>query len=200
MADETTFHDPVAGAFSLEFECSESWQEMPGSGARRHCGACNRNVHQLADYSSREVHDLLQGGACVRAEIEPDGQLVTLDSRPRRLGVAAAIAATLAVGGGCADTTAPPPGQEPEARVESFEEYRQRVQPEDAQKPMPEVLKLPRGVRAGTRVDGVRWGYEPARTRGEQGPQRPPLLTTRKKAHMRMGVFITSNKRSKRRR
>jgi hypothetical protein len=177
MAETPVFYDPVAGNVSLEFECTESWEKMPGSGRKRHCAACKRNVHELATYTSTEADELLERGACVRAEVEPDGQLVTLDSTRQRLVAAAAIAATLAVGGGCSEI-APPPGQEPEAGAkssESFEEYRQRVEYGNAERPEAEFAQLPRGTRIGDKIDGIRWGYEPARTREQQRPKRPPL-------------------------
>jgi len=199
MADAPVFYDPVAGNVSLEFECSESWQEMPSSGRKRHCAACNRQVHELANYSSTEAGELLESGACVRAEVDPNGQLVTLDSARRRLVAAAAIAATLAVGGGCAEIAAPP-GQEPEAGAkssESFGTYRQRVEYGNAERPEAEFAQLPQGTRIGDRIDGIRWGYEPARTREQQRPKRPPL---RKVSRTLMGVRIFRGVPSKDRR
>ena len=78
MTEAPVFYDPVAGNLFLEFECSESWEEMPRSGRKRNCSACHRDVYDLGDHTSNEVAELLERGACIRAEVEPDGQLVTL--------------------------------------------------------------------------------------------------------------------------
>ena len=197
MTETPVFYDPVAGNVSLEFECSESWEEMPGSGRKRHCAACKRNVHELANYTSAEVDELLERGACVRAEVDPNGQLVTLGSTRRRLAAAAAIAATLVVGGGCSEIASP--GQEPEAGAkssESFEEYRQRVVYGTAERPETEFSQLPRGTRIGDRVDGIRWGYEPARTREQQRPERSPLRKVSRTRTL-MGTLIVRKLPSK---
>jgi len=208
MTETPVFYDPVAGNVSLEFECSESWEEMPGSGRKRHCAACKRNVHELANYTSTEADELLERGACVRAEVDPNGQLVTLGSTRRRLAAAAALAATLTVGGGCSEI-APPPGQEPEAGVkssESFEGYRQRGEYGNAERTEAELAQLPRGTQIGEKVDGIRWGYEPARTREQQRPKRPALgkgsakHRTRKLMGMRIFRGVPSKDRRTRRR
>jgi hypothetical protein len=66
---------------SIPKPCSQKWSEMPGSAAVRHCAACNKEVHNLAALTSREIERLIAGSAghfCARiTRNATNGELVT---------------------------------------------------------------------------------------------------------------------------
>jgi hypothetical protein len=92
--------------------CHESWEAMQGAGARRFCGVCRKDVHDLSAMAHTEARALLRAhtGAslCVRYTAEPDGTLRFRDLVPRasltrkivRTAVAAAMLAACAPSGG----------------------------------------------------------------------------------------------------
>jgi hypothetical protein len=65
--------------------CSESWSEMKGDDAMRHCGACNQKVYQLSNMSSEQVEEFLLSRktrgirTCVRFYQRADGTMLTND-------------------------------------------------------------------------------------------------------------------------
>ena len=83
--------------------CHESWEAMAGAGARRFCGVCQKDVHDLSAMAQAEAQALLaeQSGAslCVRYTAESDGTLRFRDLVPRasltRKIVRAAFAASM---------------------------------------------------------------------------------------------------------
>jgi hypothetical protein len=83
--------------------CHESWEAMQGAGARRFCGVCQKDVHDLSAMAQAEAQALLDehGGAslCVRYTAESDGTLRFRDLVPRasltRKIVRAAFAASM---------------------------------------------------------------------------------------------------------
>ena len=82
--------------------CEELWAEMRGTARERHCGLCDRQVHNLASLTSREIDRLVlekDGKLCARITQREDGSLVTLDGGSR-VSFAAQIvaAASLALG------------------------------------------------------------------------------------------------------
>jgi len=60
--------------------CMQSWNEMSGAGAARHCAACDRTVHDLAKLTPREIMRLVDEKnrqLCARITRREDGSLVT---------------------------------------------------------------------------------------------------------------------------
>lgn len=57
--------------------CSESWEAMPGTEARRFCGQCGKHVFSLSELSRSEAERLIDsaraGELCVRVEHKSDG-------------------------------------------------------------------------------------------------------------------------------
>jgi len=87
--------------------CTESWTAMQGSQRERHCQSCDKQVHNFAAMTSREIAELVAktgGKLCARITQSVDGSLITLDSRPRTsIAAQIAVSATLAIGAaGCA--------------------------------------------------------------------------------------------------
>lgn len=87
----------------IEDPCHESWDAMAGDGARRHCSACDKHVHDLSAMRHDEATALLasrrDAPLCIRYTAEADGTLRFRDLVPalsltRRL-VRAAFAATM---------------------------------------------------------------------------------------------------------
>jgi hypothetical protein len=62
--------------------CTQSWENMAGSGRMRFCEHCQKNVHNLSAMPTAEAERLLCAGAgvlCVRFEATRDGKIRTLD-------------------------------------------------------------------------------------------------------------------------
>lgn len=62
--------------------CSMSWDEMTGDEKRRHCGACDLDVHNFAAMTTREIEDLIAhagGRLCARLFRRADGMILTAD-------------------------------------------------------------------------------------------------------------------------
>jgi hypothetical protein len=105
---------PVLPGITIETPCHEPWERMAGSGGIRHCGACDRDVHDLSTMTVAEIEALLAGPdrVCVRFFRRPDGRILTRDCpvgearRRRRMKVTAvAISAALAGAGAAGATT-----------------------------------------------------------------------------------------------
>jgi Carboxypeptidase regulatory-like domain len=81
-----------AAAIDFPEPCAVSWDEMAPERRARLCAACDRRVHDLAQYTAAEIAGLIGSGAdriCARAEIAPDGRI---RSRAGRLFLAAMVA------------------------------------------------------------------------------------------------------------
>ena len=70
--------------------CGESWEAMPGDSRVRHCGVCDRDVHNVATMAPAQLEAILaQPGPlpCMRLVQYEDGSLLTarVDQRPNSL-------------------------------------------------------------------------------------------------------------------
>ena len=64
--------------FDLEFSCSKKWQEMDGSEQKRHCGHCDKFVHNFSILDRDEIEEILyQEGSCARFTINEKGEVRT---------------------------------------------------------------------------------------------------------------------------
>ena len=62
--------------------CSEAWDAMKGTARQRHCAQCNKQVHNFARMTPREIAQLAVqtgGHLCGRITNREDGSLVTLE-------------------------------------------------------------------------------------------------------------------------
>ena len=88
---------------------------MAGSGARRHCGACDREVLDLSAMHAEAAIEALiarAGRACIRYQSDAAGEVLFAPPPPRRAGPLAAAARALSACAGWADDPAPvPPGE-----------------------------------------------------------------------------------------
>jgi len=82
--------------------CEESWAAMQGSARERHCAACDKQVHNFAAMTSREIERLVRetgGELCARITQRDDGALVTLGSQSKATMAAQIVmSASLVVG------------------------------------------------------------------------------------------------------
>jgi len=64
---------------SIPDPCEERWDRMQPQGCNRFCATCSETIHDLSALTSQEAETLLRkpGKRCVRAEVGPDGALVT---------------------------------------------------------------------------------------------------------------------------
>lgn len=102
---------------SLPFEpsiakpCEESWTTMEGGQRNRHCQLCDKQVHNFAAMTPREIEKLVfknGGELCARITRREDGSLVTLEAQPRAsIAAQVAVSASLALSaaGAMAQTT-----------------------------------------------------------------------------------------------
>jgi hypothetical protein len=73
--------------------CPQPWEAMRGNQRARHCEACNKNVHNFAAMSARQVEQLVrenEGHLCARVTYRSDGSIRTLDD-PTQPSVAAGL-------------------------------------------------------------------------------------------------------------
>lgn len=66
--------------------CEESWTAMQGGSRERHCQLCDKQVHNFAAMTSREIERVVReadGKLCARITRRGDGSLVMLDAGPR---------------------------------------------------------------------------------------------------------------------
>jgi hypothetical protein len=99
---------------SIAKPCEESWAKMIGSLRKRHCESCERQVHNLAAMTPREIERLVVstgGKLCGRITRREDGSLVTMEERPRA-SLVMQIAASSALALGTATATAQAPKRE----------------------------------------------------------------------------------------
>lgn len=102
--------------------CERAWDELEGGGDRRHCGDCDRIVHNVSAMSREEAQTMLDdaapGRVCVFGVARGDGTLMTAEEVPGRIAdwlrrkarAAAPMAASFSVliqPGGC-ETEKPP--------------------------------------------------------------------------------------------
>jgi hypothetical protein len=81
---------PKLPVLRIGFSCGEDWSAMRGDGRRRHCAACGRDVVNVATMTPRAVKRMALRAAageqvCARIT-RRDGELVTLDPAPMRVG------------------------------------------------------------------------------------------------------------------
>ncbi len=77
--------------------CAQDWEAMEPAGRTRFCRGCSKHVHDLQQYTGDEAVQLVATGrACVRALINPDGQVVTRSGPVIRRLTAAVITPALA--------------------------------------------------------------------------------------------------------
>ena len=112
---------------SLPFEpliakpCEESWTAMEGGSRQRHCQLCDRQVHNFAAMTPREIERLVlksDGKLCARITRREDGSLVTLEAQPRvSIAAQVAVSASLALSAiaGAAQTVSERPSPEAKA-------------------------------------------------------------------------------------
>ena len=86
--------------------CDQTWTAMKGDERVRHCGACRKNVYNIAAMTEAEVEALIrrtEGHFCARVYRRTDGRVLTADCprgvaavrRRRTLAVTAAMTATV---------------------------------------------------------------------------------------------------------
>ncbi len=84
--------------------CGQTWTAMKGDEQVRHCGACRKNVYNIAEMTEKEIEALIrrtEGHFCARIYRRTDGRVLTADCprglaavrRKRTLAVGAAITA-----------------------------------------------------------------------------------------------------------
>jgi Carboxypeptidase regulatory-like domain len=97
-------------AIKVAKPCSESWEAMPGDARVRHCGGCNRDVHNLAAMTPAQIDALLAKPGplpCMRMVRHQDGSLMTARVESQRSllqRVSAGFAMTLLTIGATAQT------------------------------------------------------------------------------------------------
>jgi hypothetical protein len=82
--------------------CTESWASMTGSSRERHCVSCDRQVHDFAAMTPRQIERLVAetgGHLCARITRRQDGSLIMLKPDPGQFGL---VALTLSVALGIA--------------------------------------------------------------------------------------------------
>ncbi|MBB5059038.1 hypothetical protein HDF16_003761 [Granulicella aggregans] len=65
---------------AIESPCTESWDNMSGTLAQRHCSCCQKHVHNFAAMTPRQIERTLaenEGHLCARITKRVDGSLVT---------------------------------------------------------------------------------------------------------------------------
>ncbi|HET8714464.1 MAG TPA: hypothetical protein VFM16_01470, partial [Holophagaceae bacterium] len=100
-------------ALRIASPCDVPWSAMAGDDRVRHCGQCDRLVHQVARLTAAEVEALFRAGVeapCLQLRRRADGTVITADCpvgarrlrarRRTRLVAAAALTGLLAACGG----------------------------------------------------------------------------------------------------
>ena len=60
--------------------CTADWSQMAGDARRRLCAQCDQHVHNLSEYTPRELQTFVEkrdGTECIAYRIRPDGSIVT---------------------------------------------------------------------------------------------------------------------------
>ena len=81
--------------------CQEQWSRMSGSARQRYCAACEREVHDFAAMTPREIERIVVssgGHLCARITRREDGSLLTLPEPQRRRAAGFVFAAPLLAG------------------------------------------------------------------------------------------------------
>jgi hypothetical protein len=128
---------------------------MEGGSRERHCQLCDKQVHNFAAMTPREIERLVlksDGKLCARITRRDDGSLVTLEAQPR-----VSVAARVAVSASLALSAAGAMGQttEQQSTPENAVLTGTVLKP-DGSSPWPEVaisLRTPNGVVANTQSD-----------------------------------------------
>jgi hypothetical protein len=71
--------------FAIKSPCTEAWDEMTGTATKRHCESCQKQVHNFAAMTPRQIDRLIadnQGHLCARITRRSDGSLVTAQELP----------------------------------------------------------------------------------------------------------------------
>ncbi len=75
----------------IEDPCPAPWDEMTGDERRRHCAACQKDVHDVSALTKQEAQAFLKAHndkeICVRYAHDPDGQILFKPSDSERLEV-----------------------------------------------------------------------------------------------------------------
>ena len=94
-------------AIKVAKPCSESWEAMPGDARVRHCGGCDRDVHNLAAMTPAQIDALLAKPGplpCMRIVRNVDGSLMTarVEQKPGVIRRASRILSTVMLMAGSA--------------------------------------------------------------------------------------------------
>jgi Carboxypeptidase regulatory-like domain len=86
--------------FQLEIPrpCDQSWSRMTGNAQQRHCDSCNKQVHNLANLSPRQIEHLINfthKAVCARISRNADGSLIMLPDLTQPTLASLAVTATL---------------------------------------------------------------------------------------------------------
>ena len=83
---------------SFPSPCSEPWEGMAPAGCHRHCGTCDKVIHDLEAMTVEDVEGLVASGdeVCVRARVTADGT-VALAGGAGRGRLVAVVGATMAL-------------------------------------------------------------------------------------------------------
>lgn len=80
--------------------CHERWGTMRALDRARHCSACDRPVHDLAQLTAEEASELMasEESACFRAKVSADGMVKALkNGEAERRNLVAPLAATMSI-------------------------------------------------------------------------------------------------------
>jgi len=89
--------------------CDQSWEAMSGTGAQRHCAACDRDVLDLSAMPAEAAIDALiarDGRTCIRYRTDAVGEIQFAKPPPRRPNPVAVAALALTACAGWADDPA----------------------------------------------------------------------------------------------
>lgn len=78
--------------------CPVDWNQMSGDQKSRHCGICNKSVHNIANLSKKEAETLLctpGKSVCIRIQQTPEGNFLTKSGWMRRAAIAGAATLSL---------------------------------------------------------------------------------------------------------
>jgi len=89
--------------------CSQPWDGMQGDERERHCTLCDKQVHNFAAMTTRQIEQLVrdrEGHLCARVTYRQDGSIRTIDGHSQpSLAAGIALAASLAFGASAAAET-----------------------------------------------------------------------------------------------
>lgn len=111
--------DKLSFKATIASPCEESWTAMQGGSRERHCQLCDKQVHNFAAMTSREIERVVReadGKLCARITRRGDGSLVTLDARPRA-SMAAQVVASASLAMSAASVAAQSSSEPPKPNV-----------------------------------------------------------------------------------